>query len=659
MNTILKEFEARGSLDKSRELLTVLVADLRKNSSPRKKGNQPAGLDELIQILKENPVHANNLRWHIRNLILGGRIEGILTDSGVAEGGSFFNEFFSRLRHLLLPALVKNEDLGETIRKIFYKPGDLHWLMEIPDSRWKELFELLGMSLHTAEADDLKKIFDAATALSFRISGTILDTQFKEYESLRKSSGPFIRQTAELEKFRQLFEGGQSLKGKGHKLFEELEKCRLAVDKIKRDRADYGAGLQQTFLLVKLERQIARLKIITSVLDDEIPVDVARTVIFFKRIVYFELRKNNPFALISDNVGLLAFQISEHKSHTGEHYITTSRKEYFSFFLSACGGGFFAPLMGLIKLMIEHLQPALFWQHFGYSVNYALGFVGIHITGSTLATKQPSMTAAALAGSLDAHKTGTVEAEEIALTFGKVWRSQFVAFAGNLAVTFPFAFLLAFLYDIITGAPIAEGKEAVKLLAAQNPAETPVYIYASITGIMLFLSGIISGYYDNLVLFSRIPERLENHPTLKKFLPAPLLKKVAGYTKYNLGSWAGNISLGFLLGFPAFFGKILGIPLDIRHITISTAHYAMGIYGTLSDLDWYHIIWGIVGIVIIGFLNFLVSFSLAFWIAIKSRNIRFSGYLSIPRYIWTYLKKYPWDFVYPPKNGRNREQVFN
>ncbi len=75
-----------------------------------------------------------------------------------------------------------------------------------------------------------------------------------------------------------------------------------------------------------------------------------------------------------------------------------------AFFRSACGGGVFAAVMGLFKLMIHQLHLALFWQHFWYSISYAMGFVGIHVTGSTLATKQPSMTAAALAGSLDINK---------------------------------------------------------------------------------------------------------------------------------------------------------------------------------------------------------------------------------------------------------------
>ena len=654
MESILEELVQHGSPQKSGDLLTVLVSMIRPSYVDHKgikKAEQ--NLSDLVLILKNRPELTEHLKWHIRNIILQGDIEYVLSDSGVAEGGSFVAEFGARLRHIVLPELKRPNDLGDFVRQIFYKANDHYWVAEIRDGVWVELFELLGMRLHTPNRMEIQKMFDAAAALSYRICGNILDRQFRDYPEFRRTElSPFIKQNAELSIFRMLFESGQSLQGAGHKLFEELEKCRLSIERIKKDRANKGAGLQQTFLLVKLERQIARLKIITAMLDDDLPVDIQRTVLFFKRIVFFESRKNRIGALLTDNIGLVAFQISEHKSHTGEHYITNNRKEYLEFFRSACGGGVFAAFMGVLKIVIHHLNLALFWQHFWYSINYASGFVGIHITGSTLATKQPSMTAAALAGTLDINKSGIVSPAEIAITFGKVWRSQFVAFAGNLLVTFPVAFVLAILYDWIMGHSLASGEEAVKLLQDQNVFQTPVYIYASITGIMLFISGLISGYYDNLVLFSKIPERVEEHPLLNKFLSRAFLRRLGNYLKFNLGSLAGNISLGFLLGFPAFFGNIFGASLDIRHITISTAHYAIGIYGTRFDMDVYQLLGALLGIVVIGFMNFIVSFSLAFFVAIKSRNIRYDDYLRIPYYILKYLLRYPKDFVFPPKKER-------
>ncbi len=117
-----------------------------------------------------------------------------------------------------------------------------------------------------------------------------------------------------------------------------------------------------------------------------------------------------------------------------------------------------------------------------------------------------------LAGSLSGNEHESLHLKEMSLTLAKVWRSQFIAFAGNLLITFPAAYVLAAIYWYATGHYLAEGDEALELLRQQNPAEHPVYWYAAITGCMLFISGIISGYFDNMVLFNKIPQRVQEHP---------------------------------------------------------------------------------------------------------------------------------------------------
>jgi len=102
MKSVLREFEARGNPEQSGELLTILVAMMR----PKRSDDMAAAessLRQLIDLLKEDSSYSDNLRWHIRNIILQGDIEHVLSDSGVAEGGSFFSEFSSRIRHVFYP----------------------------------------------------------------------------------------------------------------------------------------------------------------------------------------------------------------------------------------------------------------------------------------------------------------------------------------------------------------------------------------------------------------------------------------------------------------------------------------------------------------------------------------------------------------------------
>ena len=128
------------------------------------------------------------------------------------------------------------------------------------------------------------------------------------------------------------------------------------------------------------------------------------------------------------------------------------------------------------------------------------------------------------------------------------------------------------------------------------------------------------------------------------------LDKLANYIENNFGALIGNISLGFFLGFAGILGKILGIPFDIRHITISAGNTAIGMYGIgIHNIPPYFLLAVILGVLAIGFLNFLVSFSLAFLVAVKSRGIRFAQYPRFFRILGNYFLQHPRDFVLPRK----------
>ena len=97
---------------------------------------------------------------------------------------------------------------------------------------------------------------------------------------------------------------------------------------------------------------------------------------------------------------LLSRKIAERAGASGEHYITTSHDEYFALWKAAIGGGFVTIFTAFFKLSLLAAGLPLFFEGFFSGVNYAASFVSLQLLGFTLATKQPSMTAAALAGKL-------------------------------------------------------------------------------------------------------------------------------------------------------------------------------------------------------------------------------------------------------------------
>jgi site-specific recombinase len=63
------------------------------------------------------------------------------------------------------------------------------------------------------------------------------------------------------------------------------------------------------------------------------------------------------------------------------------------------------------------------------------------------------------------------------------------------------------------------------------------------------------------------------------------------------------------------------------------------------------------GVFLIGLFNFLVSFSLAFLVAIKSRKVRLRDYPELFTVLGKFFLKYPFDFIFPPKQSRQVEEV--
>ena len=433
------------------------------------------------------------------------------------------------------------------------------------------------------------------------------------------------------------------------KINRTLTRCYDSLEFIREKNTQRGASLHQTYILILLANRLERISILTDLLDRDHSFDAGKFVDFFRMLVRNENRKNSLLELMSQTMGYLAYQIAEHKGAKGNKYITATWVEYRAMLVSAMGGGAWVCLMVLIKNLLIKLPMALFWHGFAYSINYSLGFILIEETHTTLATKQPAFTASAVAGSLDTRRnTRQPNLYNLAVTVAKVSRSQIASFAGNLLVVFPGAFGLAWAYDKILGKPLVAGEAALRMLKDQHPWQSLSLLYACNTGFFLFLSGIIAGYVQNKIQYGHISQRLQTHPVLRMSIPRERLKKLADYVEKHAGALVGNIALGFFLGMAGFVGEIFGIHFDIRHITISAGNTALAMYGLgFSHVNPWYLATVIGGVLGIGILNFIVSFSLAFAVALKSRGVRLRDYPGFLGILGRYFISNPLDFIRP------------
>lgn len=622
--------------------------------SEKDKKNPDQNLQYAIRLLHEYPLLLTNLRHALFSQLINTDLSFAITESGIPLSRGFWQEFGNRIKHKFLPPLQDEDDFLYVLNRIFYRKNDIEWVSEISRDTWILFFEKAGLPFNIENKSLRTQLLNALKILSFQVAQLGLEKEVSHYIKTDFEENPFVQQNYAVHQMEQSLLQLPSASSSIH-LVENVKNvltdCEEAIESIRKNLSERGASLTQTYILLILATRLDRMRILVDALDRDHLFDTGKLVDFFIVVVRNENRKNSLREFLSQGLGYLAYRIAEHKGEKGGKYITNTRREYFAMIGSAMWGGFIISYIAIIKNLLAKFTMAPFWQGFFYSVNYSIGFIAIEQSNSTLATKQPAFTASAVASSLDTRKsTSLPNLHNLAVTVSKVSRSQIASFFGNLVVVFPLTFLLAWGYHALTGWHITDEAGAQKLLKDQHPWKSLALLYACFTGFFLFLSGIIAGYVQNKIQYAHIPERLEKHPLLRLSLSEPQLKKLSRFIEKNAGSIVGSLALGFFLGMSGIFGKIFGIPFDIRHITISAGNCGIAVYelGFQNIPKWY-LLTVFLGVLGIGFVNFLVSFSLAFVVAVKSRGIHLRNYPEFLRILWRYFWRNPLDFIRPRK----------
>jgi site-specific recombinase len=636
------------------EFLVSFFSDLRPSSAKGKR-NPTQNMLAVIREMHQHPVLLSNLQHALVSQMINTDLTTALTESGIPLARGFWQEFFGRLRHKILPPLQRENDYLYVVNHVFFRKNDYRWVEDISPETWISFFEMVGLSFHANDKRVLQQLLRSLKTLSFQVAQLGLEKEVVQYlGSGFEEQNPFVDQNYLIHELEELLNHGseeEAFAVVAARIEKVLDHCFQCIDEIRKNHSREGTSLHQTYILFLLANKLDRMGILVDVLDRDKHFDTGKFVIFFRMLVRNENRKNSILEFMSQCMGYLAYQIAEHKGSKGNKYITSSRKEYNQMLLSSMKGGGIICFVVIIKNVLTNIEMPIFWHGFTYSMNYSAGFVLIEETHSTLATKQPAFTASAVASTLDTKKnTYQPNLYNLAITVAKVSRSQIASFLGNLLIVFPGTYLLAWLYHLAMGTKIVEGEAAAALLKSQHPWQSLSLLYACNTGVFLFLSGIIAGYVQNKIQHSHITERLNTHPFLTVTLSKDRLGRFAGYIEKHAGSIVGNVALGFMLGMAGLVVKIFGIPFDIRHITISAGNASIAVYGLgFGNIRPLYLITVILGILGIGFINFLVSFSLAFIVAVKSRGVHLRDYPEFLGILWRYFRKKPLDFIRPRK----------
>jgi len=397
---------------------------------------------------------------------------------------------------------------------------------------------------------------------------------------------------------------------KKKELVNQLNIIENDITILRKNKNKIGVNLHATVVTRRILEYVIRAKELVDLkLNLNSATHWAETI---QKHISYTKEKESLRRFIVRHFDLVILEIVEHTSNKGEKYIAETKKEYRHFFYKSLLGGAIIAIFALAKIFAGSYKLGQFQNAFLFSLNYALCFVLVKQFGGIIATKQPAMTASTLAKNIDKNDNLVYDSiEEILVLIKKVSSSQFVSLAGNFLMALSCA---CFLYLIAELAGVQDklGINSKYLITQVSPS-IPVILYAATAGVFLALSGLISGYFDNKVVASKITYRISNS---RFFLKSSWL---ANFVEKKGGAFLGNISLGFFLGCAFLLSYLLPFAVDIRHIAFSTSYVGFSMMNAHLEINT--LILALSGAILIGIINFLVSFSITLFLALKSRGI--------------------------------------
>jgi len=604
-------------------------------------------LKHLLNVLERHPEHARSFAAVISGVWAEADALGLFAEVGFAPRMDLWGEFFTRLRERLLPDTADTRDLGELFALLFPAESDEQWLLAIDD----ELLERVARLFKPEQAarDWREALVSALTVMVSAVRAAGL-------------AGPMRRRMDQAllsdQPFEQLAAAGDAvvaaLRTQDHAALATalqffralLARCNQAAATVPDHLEEHGVSVD---LMFEVEQLLARSQRIEDLLDclvSERPQrELLRLVAGLVRVVH---ERRSIHTLFSRHYSLLARKVAERSAATGEHYITRDRSEYRDMLRRAAGGGLVIVGTTFAKFAVMALGLTAFWAGFWAGANYALSFVIIHLLHWTVATKQPAMTAPAMAHKLQ-HIATPEGLESFVDEVANLFRSQVAGILGNLLMVAPLVLGVQLLSRVLFGGTPVGEHDAHYVLHSLNVLG-PSWLFAAFTGVLLFASSLIAGWVENWFVFHRLDSAIAWNPRIIARLGQARAQRWAAWWRANISGLAANVSLGMMLGLVPALLAFFGLPIEVRHITLSTGQLAAAVgnlgFGVMASSPFWLCVIGVLGT---GALNLGVSFYLAFKVALRSRGIKLDDQRRVLGAIWQRLRSAPRSFFLPPR----------
>src|SRR5438067_3911610 len=274
------------------------------------------------------------------------------------------------MSYRILPPALDELYLSDTLDRVLCREDDYVWIRAVPNADWLDLFDTIADAPPPPEADDeasagrahhatLMGLLDAIRTLSCRVCALGLEPRLiHAHMEIEEVDSPFLMQN--LEANRYLDDYGRLLAGQAEldamddarHLLVMLDQCEEVVLKIRRRAVTAGTSVALTYILVGISQSIDRLRKLLFLVDTSGTLPAAPTIDVEaladeatppcapptspKRAAALDLAQelieahNTKYkvrGLVRDNIDLLARNVTDNASRTGEHYIAEVRSD--------------------------------------------------------------------------------------------------------------------------------------------------------------------------------------------------------------------------------------------------------------------------------------------------------------------------------------------
>ncbi|MGO9520484.1 MAG: hypothetical protein ACLPND_25885 [Candidatus Korobacteraceae bacterium] len=645
---LLHAIEAFCAADTLRKRRASFVQIVRWTRAGQTQGLEPPRIVVLVQYLERDADVRRRVQQSFGRMLAELDSLSLFAEAGLPSVHPFTTEIVQRLVARLMPSAREDTDASKLLIDLYSTERSAQQFATLTP----ELFNRIVNVLTPCDTPEFwqrqeRDLEEGMRLLASQISGLGLQPEMRERSaSTGIAHSPFyelVLTTEELvapsssEAVAPAFEAWKQV----------VVRCRAEMEVVYEHMESAGISVELVFDLKTIQACLVRMEAIAKVLTATDPHELDTAIqALLVRLIEGNIADKHISSLLRENLNLLARKVVDRTGDTGEHYIAATKPEYWQMWRAAIGGGLLTVFTAAVKLRIIEAKLPPFVEGFASGTNYAVSFVLIQVFGLVLATKQPATTAAAFARIIRDNR-GLQRSSKLTDFVARITSTQLAAAIGNVVAVSTGAVLFEMLWKLTFRESYLPELSAKHVYDTLNPWASGTALYAIETGVILWMAALAGSWIENAAVYYRLAEAVAQHPVSSQ-LGERFSGKMSRIVKHNIGGWATSIVLGYLLGFAPEVGHFFGLPIDIRHVTLSSGTLALAAArfgtGTLGNRWFLH---AAVGIGVIFVLNLFTSFTIAAFVALRAYDVGPREQWSLLRFLVTHAIRSPLRFIVP------------